>query len=612
MSPGALPFPSAIRLCMRYLCEPLLAAFFIMGATRSIKSPPRTLLLDDFPFLEWIAIGAISSATVFRSSQRGPFFGAIPTSTKPGADLANAYEALEPLLLCPPPSSQYNTVWVEGAGAMPYVFYDTETTGLQTAFDQILQFAAIRLDDQLNETDSFNIRCRLLPHVVPSPGALIATGISPYSLLDPSLPTHYEAVGLIRNKLLQWSPAVFMGWNSIRFDEELVRQTLFQTLHPVYLTKTQGNARADAMRLALTASVYSSSAIKVPTNANGDSSFRLDQIAPANGYAHDNAHEAMADVRATIFMARLIKEAAPEVWKTLARSSRKQAILDFIKSQPTLSLTERDFGRINSWLVVPCGYHPVNTGEVALFDLSHDPADYINMSPEQIAEVLKTKGKKPIRTVRANAHPIVMDGQSVPATTLSQDLSSDERSRRRVTIAGASGFHRNVGIALTMRYADQPVKVYPEQRIYDGFYNDDAGLMQQFHRSDWSLRPSLIGQFKDSRMADFAERIIFFNRPDCLPDETHSTRQAWLTTRLSTEEQVPWMTLPKAMAQANGMLANASAGDAIKLEEIKDFLAERRTGSTSSTNAIPAAQLSAISSLSRLTQSWLQQLRARF
>ena len=57
---------------------------------------------------------------------------------------------------------------------MPYVFYDTETTGTETAFDQILQFAAIKTDDDFNELDRINVRCRLLPHIIPAPGALRA------------------------------------------------------------------------------------------------------------------------------------------------------------------------------------------------------------------------------------------------------------------------------------------------------------------------------------------------------------------------------------------------------------------------------------------------------
>ena len=132
---------------------------------------------------------------------------------------------------------------------MGYVFYDTETTGTDTTFDQILQFAAIRTDADLNELDRFEIRCRLLPHVVPAPGALLATRVTPAMLTDPSLPFQYEAMLTIAQKLREWSPAIFIGHNTLAFDEPLLGQAFYQTLQPLYLTNTNGNQRADVLRL---------------------------------------------------------------------------------------------------------------------------------------------------------------------------------------------------------------------------------------------------------------------------------------------------------------------------------------------------------------------------
>ena len=88
---------------------------------------------------------------------------------------------------------------------MAFVFYDTETTGTDTAFDQILQFGAIRTDDDLNEIDRFEIRCRLQPHIVPAPMALKVTGITPKMLLDPALPSHYETMRQVHAKLSETS-----------------------------------------------------------------------------------------------------------------------------------------------------------------------------------------------------------------------------------------------------------------------------------------------------------------------------------------------------------------------------------------------------------------------
>ena len=139
---------------------------------------------------------------------------------------------------------------------MDYIFYDTETTGLETAFAQILQFAAIKTDENLNELERFDIRCRLLPHIVPSPGAMLVTEISPEVLVDPRLPSHYEAFQQIRKKLISWSPAIIVGYNSLACDEEILRQAFFQTLQPTYLTNTDGNQRSDVMRIMHAVSIY--------------------------------------------------------------------------------------------------------------------------------------------------------------------------------------------------------------------------------------------------------------------------------------------------------------------------------------------------------------------
>ena len=126
---------------------------------------------------------------------------------------------------------------------MNFVFYDTETTGTDRYFDQILQFAAVLTNERFEELDRFNIRCRLMPHIVPAPGALRATRITPAMLTDPALPSHYEAMSQIADKLRKWSPACFVGYNSLAFDEPILRQAFYQTLRPIFLTNTGGNTR---------------------------------------------------------------------------------------------------------------------------------------------------------------------------------------------------------------------------------------------------------------------------------------------------------------------------------------------------------------------------------
>jgi exodeoxyribonuclease-1 len=75
--------------------------------------------------------------------------------------------------------------------ALCRVALHTETTGTCTSFDQILQFAAVRADDELNVFDTFDVRCRLLPYVVPAPGALLTTGVTVADITSCPL-SHFE------------------------------------------------------------------------------------------------------------------------------------------------------------------------------------------------------------------------------------------------------------------------------------------------------------------------------------------------------------------------------------------------------------------------------------
>ena len=123
---------------------------------------------------------------------------------------------------------------------MAFILYDVETSGLNKRFDQILQFAAVSTDADLVETHRFETRSRLMPHVVPSPKALHVTGMSLDDANSMSRPSHYSMVCEIANTLAFWCPATFLGFNSIRFDEEFLRQAFYQCLHPVFLTNTNG------------------------------------------------------------------------------------------------------------------------------------------------------------------------------------------------------------------------------------------------------------------------------------------------------------------------------------------------------------------------------------
>jgi exodeoxyribonuclease-1 len=147
-------------------------------------------------------------------------------------------------------------------------------------------------------------------------------------------------VRTIQEKLRAWSPAVFIGYNSLRFDESIFRQALYQTLHPPYLTYTAGNSRTDVMKMVQAASVFAPDALVLPRNEEGAASFKLEAVAAANGFDEHHAHDALGDVEATIHLCKLIRERALNLWTTFIRFNRKLPAQNLLRYEPVVCLTE--------------------------------------------------------------------------------------------------------------------------------------------------------------------------------------------------------------------------------------------------------------------------------
>ena len=216
---------------------------------------------------------------------------------------------------------------------MAFVLYDIETSGLNKRFDQILQFAAVRTDADLVETHRFETRSRLMPHVVPSPRALHVTGITLDEANSTTRPSHYSMVCEIARTLASWCPATFLGFNSIRFDEEFLRQAFYQCLHPVFLTNTNGNARADVLNLMRAATTLHPTVIHPGVEIDGRHSHRLGGLAAANGIAQGKAHDAESDVDVMLGLCRLVRDGAPALWSTFLRFSSKAAVVDLVRDE---------------------------------------------------------------------------------------------------------------------------------------------------------------------------------------------------------------------------------------------------------------------------------------
>lgn len=459
---------------------------------------------------------------------------------------------------------------------MGFVFYDTETTGTDAAFDQILQFAAIHTDFELNELERFEIRCRLLPHIVPAPGAMHVTKVPAARLFDPTLHSHYEMACRIRERLLVWSPALFMGYNSLQFDEHLLRQAFYKSLHPPYLTNRDGNSRSDAMRIVQAASLFAPQALTFPVGSEGELVFKLDQLAPLNGLAHDQAHDAVADVEAVIFLCRLVMNRAPELWSAFMRFSQKAAVCDHVLAEPIFCLSDFYFGNPYSWLVTVIGSNPENGSEFYVYNLGIDPEGLRDLADDDLVQQLDTS-PKPVRRLRSNACPIIMPVENAPAIVAARLLTSEELARRADFLRDNEEFRQRLVGAFQSTKEEALPSPHIERQLYDGFFpKEDEVLAQQFHSVPWEERPAIVTAFKDRRLRKIGLRLIFSERPDLLPETQREQYEQAIASRIARDDDAsPWLTLPKALVDLDHLIADSTPEQLAFLHEHRIHLSDR-------------------------------------
>jgi exodeoxyribonuclease I len=456
---------------------------------------------------------------------------------------------------------------------MAYIFYDTETTGTDRWFDQVLQFAAIRTDDDLNELESFSIRCRLIPHVVPSPGALLATGVSVVDLTCAPL-SHFEMMRQVRAKMNDWcrEGAIFIGWNNMRFDEAMLRQAYYQSLLPVYQTNTNGNGRADLMRMAQVVAACAPNAIAVPIERRCKRTFKLELVAEENGIRLDDAHEALADAGATLAIAQLLKQGAPRIWRALVANAKKARILQLIENNLVLLLCETFGGTPYNMIVAPISTNRSNPKEWAVFDLQYDPERLVIADDETLRDAIDGRIKM-IRRVSVNAHPPLLSTEFTPAYVRGGRLPMETYLERARKVREHWNFQQRISQLLAERYADQSPGIYVEQRIYDGFPSrDDEARLATFHRYEWPARIDLISSIEDERYRELGERVIAVEQPQLLTATQLAQWKTWRRERILASGDTPWLTVTDAMAKLDEFAETMYGEQDQQLSDIKNLL----------------------------------------
>lgn len=458
---------------------------------------------------------------------------------------------------------------------MSFIFYDTETTGTNSAFDQILQLAAIRTDADLNEIDRFEVRSRLLPYVVPSPGAMRVTGLTIDDLLNPAHPTHYEMVCEIRRKLGSWCPSAFIGQNSLRFDEEFLRQAFYGCLHPPYLTNTGGSKRADSLHLFRAAAVLHPGALSLGVSDKGGASFKLDRLAPANGFNDFRAHDALGDVEALIFMCKIVQERCPQLWDRFLRFASKAMVEDFLRKEKAFLLLE--FLPVATGRYIATAIGTNNANITYAYDLAIDPEELRGLTDEELTARLAQR-PRPLRRIKRNAAPSLCPLGDAPPEMLG-GVDPGEYTRRARSLRSDRALVGRLVAFANAGEATYPPSPLVERQIYDGFWSDrDARRLEAFHGAGWEDRVGIADQLDDPRLVWLARRLIFVERPDLLAADHHGSMAAELARRLTADpaNRGGWTTLDRAASDLATMLPGLDGADAEHFGRLGSYLAEER------------------------------------
>lgn len=474
-----------------------------------------------------------------------------------------------------------------------FVFYDTETSGLDKDFSQIFQIALVFTDDDLNILSSKKLECRRSPWVIPSPGAMLITGFSPDDLKNGPY-SHFEMMQEIDAWIRrQHWPLTFIGYNSLGFDEPLLAQNFHQNLLEPDLTTSgnaangQKNGRADILKLVKILALYMPGALTLDNlNEFGKKSLSLIEVARQNGVSlsDDDAHDAMNDIKATIGVAKVIRKAAPDIWDHMMSLTTAKGVDDFIAGHEIFTFSNTALANatqhrhgMNKAQVVTALPSVVGEHQV-LADVGADPTRFLSLSVEQLKNVLRSKDA-PLVLISKTEQPVLMPMEMSDAV-LPADYDEALAKSRADALKKDAAFLTRLQQAVEEIKAAKPALAnpLPEQNIYapvaDELKTRLKDWMREFHTaSDWTEAAKVAADFQTRfaadlaadpgliRYASFAARIVFENDPSVLsPEKTAAMKKKIAERILNTDLRAPYMTIPKARKELEEIERDRVAG----------------------------------------------------
>ena len=454
-------------------------------------------------------------------------------------------------------------------------FYDLETSGLSGREDRIMQFAGQRTDMDLNPVgEPYNLLVILNDDTLPSPDALMVTGISPQQTLSEGYSEAQFARLLIEEV---FTPAtIAVGFNNIRFDDEFVRHLLWRNFFDPYeWSWRDGRSRWDMLDVVRMTRALRPGGIVWPVDASGEPINKLESLTKANGLIHDNAHDALSDVEGLIAVTKLIHTSQPQLFDYLLSMRDKKAVQKLVNLDQktpfvyTSGRYDKEFSKTTVAFPLTSG----KNGSVVVYDLRYDPTPFVKLDTRELAKKLYASWeerkdpdfvKLPVKELQYNRAPAV-----APVGVLENGSGWEKIALDKETIET----HRKLLLAYP-QFAENLRSLYetkpdykkspdPEAQLYDSFLDDrDKLRVETVRNADEKILADFHPDFNDERLTPLLLHYKARNFPRSLSEAEVVLWEEWRSARIQSK-------IPIFMQSLERIAKTANSEQQFMLEELK-------------------------------------------
>ena len=464
------------------------------------------------------------------------------------------------------------------------VIYDTETTN-STIWGSIIEVGAVVVDKNLREIGKLNIRGRMPEGEVPSAKALLVNSTS-IDLLTKGNYSHYDFLGAVENFFSKCAPAMFMGWSNLNFDRRMFHFNFFKGNRYPYATHSSPNSEHDGLHIARAAQTLNSKTLKTELTEAGNPSLALESLSRMQGFDTSASHTAYVDAQNSLKVLRIIKDKHKENWETFLKTSTKTSVETFLKNEGIYSIFENVKGRnmmyLTSTLHPNHCFHPSYASWGYVWDLRRDPEPLLDLSVNQLRDILKKYSPKATRVLKTNKAPVILDKEFALKQKPYSDLDLETIKKRAQMVRNNENFCKNIQI-INREAAEEKEQtktqedLLPEETLYEKFIpNKDTALFKTWHSSSWEDKLRMLDKFTDKRCSWFGQKIIYQEAPQILPPDLYKNIKSEIARRILSKNKEKWQTVNMAYNEIDYLRDQADKRDdkieLNKLDEINNFI----------------------------------------